>query len=113
MPSPFRFAVLCAFLAAPFAPACNETTGVAPIPSDGLAECEAIYQTCHDPGEALGGRYDECHEIGHANDGEACLEVYEECMELCAAAPLGEGGAGGEAHQEGGAAGHPEGGAGH
>jgi len=113
MPSPFRFAVLFALLVAPFGPACNETTDVATIPSDGTLECSDLVTACHDAGEALHGRYDECHEIGHANDGEACLEVYEECMELCANAPLGEGGAGGEAPHEAGAGGQAEGGAHH
>jgi hypothetical protein len=86
------------------APGCDKTTAVAPL---GQAECRQLGSLCHDPGHDLGGRYEECHDIGHVGDGEACLRVYDECRDLCEAAPHGHAGAGGE----GGGAGHHAGGA--
>jgi hypothetical protein len=79
-----------------FAGACSDTRPVGPI-RDGLAECESMGKLCHDPGVRLGGRYEECHDIGHENVGEECLAHYDECASLCKAAPEGgTGGAGGE-----------------
>jgi hypothetical protein len=77
------------------APGCDNTTGVAPV-RDGTAECLSLGELCHDPGQELGGRYEECHDVGHEADGNECLRVYAECKELCQHAPHGEGGAGGE-----------------
>lgn|SRR5689334_1726962 len=85
-------------------PGCDKTRGVAPL-RDRKAECEELWPLCHDPGQALHGRYEECHEIGHEGDGKACLEVYAECKALCEHAPTGEGGAGGEGGGVGGEAG--------
>jgi hypothetical protein len=104
------FPAFCLVLAgsALAAPGCDKTNGVAPL-RDGQAECESLGELCHDPGHDLGGRYEECHDIGHVGDGTACLEAFEECRDLCEAAPHGHGGAGGE----GGGAGHPAGGATH
>jgi hypothetical protein len=84
--------------------ACDETRPVAPI-HDGQAECEAIGMACHDPGVRFGGRYEECHDIGHEGEGKPCIAAYEECFTLCRAAPSGEGGAGGVPHGESGAGG--------
>ncbi len=89
--------------------ACDETV-VAPL-HDGKAECLELGEKCHEVAEALGGRYEECHETGHDGDGKQCLKVYDECIALCEAAVIPEGGAGG-AGGEGGAGGaHAEGGA--
>jgi hypothetical protein len=85
--------VLCGSVLA--VPGCEKDVDLAPL-RDGKPECIEIYQLCHDPGNALHGRYEECHDIGHTEDGEECLLVYEECKELCENAPPGAGGAGGE-----------------
>jgi hypothetical protein len=69
---------------------------------------------CHGPGSRLGGRYEECHDIGHENVGEECLAHYNECASLCKAAPEGGAGAGGEGgagDSHGGTAGTPSAGA--
>ena len=88
-------------------PLCEQAGG------DGAAECDTIGELCHEPGEVYGGRYEECHDIGHENRGPECKEAYQECFDLCDAVELpghdGEGGAGGESHGasgEGGAGGH-------
>jgi hypothetical protein len=85
--------LLCGGLLA--VPGCEKDVDLAPL-RDGKAECIEIGELCHHAGVELGGRYDECHDIGHTEDGEECLRVYEECKELCEHAPHGEGGAGGE-----------------
>jgi hypothetical protein len=100
---PLRALLVLSLFAAPLAPACDNTV-VAPL-RDGLPECIELGEVCHDPGLVLGGQYDECHDIGHVEDGKACLEVYDECIALCESAHLGEGGAGGESHHEAGAGG--------
>jgi hypothetical protein len=79
---------------------------------DGLAECEHMAQICREPGQRLGGRPEECHDIGHALDGKACLRAYDECAALCGAAPAGEGGGGGEGGASGAEAGALAGGGG-
>jgi hypothetical protein len=89
-------------------PGCDKTTGVAPL---GQAECRTLGSLCHDPGHDLGGRYDECHDIGHEGEGDACLRVYDECRVLCERASHGHAGAGGEGGSDG--AGHHAGGAAH
>lgn len=77
------------------APGCDNTTGVAPL-RDGKPECLGIQDVCRVPGQELGGRYRECDDIGRDDEGRECLRVYDECRELCEAANLGMGGAGGE-----------------
>ena len=80
-------------------PACDDTRPVAAI-HDGTAECEVLGKICHEPGERLGGRYEECHDMGHLNLGKECLKYYDECSELCRAA-AGAGGEGGGGHEAG------------
>jgi hypothetical protein len=81
---------------------CEKETAVA---SDGSEECKELGSTCHEAGEALGGEYEECHIIGHVNDGPDCLQNYSRCIALCENAHFGEGGAGGEHGHEAGAGG--------
>jgi hypothetical protein len=98
--------LLCGGLLA--VPGCDKTTGVAPI-RDGKAECLSLSELCHGPGQELGGRYQDCHNIGHEGEGKACLREYEECRDLCEAAAHGHAGAGGEGgghHAEAGTATH-------
>ena len=90
------FAILLPALAGLLsAPGCDKTTGVAPL-RDGKAECLDLQDLCRVPAQELGGRYRECDDIGRDDEGAECLREYDECKELCEAAPLGMGGAGGE-----------------
>jgi hypothetical protein len=91
------FPAFCLVLAgsALAAPGCDKTTGVAPL-RDGKPECLSLAELCQGPGQELGGRYEECRDIGWEGEGDACLAAFEECRELCDAAPPGQGGAGGE-----------------
>jgi hypothetical protein len=109
-----RSALLLPFLVAPAGTSCDDSREVAPL-KDGTAECDELGELCHDAGDALGGEYEGCHEIGHERVGDVCLANFTRCKELCEGAPLGEGGAGGEgggghaeagAHSEGGTSAH-------
>ncbi|HEY3497563.1 MAG TPA: hypothetical protein VGK73_22855 [Polyangiaceae bacterium] len=95
-PLPCSFAAAALFLAV--VPGCDDTRPIAPI-KDGLPECLSLEDLCHAPGVKFGGRYEECHDIGHVRNGKECLKYYDECSTLCRAA--GEGGEGGGGHEAG------------
>ena len=70
---------------------------------DPVPECADISRVCHDV-DALSEWAATCHEVGHANDAEACAAQRAGCIEHCEAlaAGGGAGGAGGHggAHDE-------------
>lgn len=74
--------------------ACDNPRPVAPL-NNGLAGCKEMRQLCAAPAEAFGGLYTDCLEIGLANVGSRCLDVYDSCVEACQEALMSLGGAGG------------------
>lgn len=47
--------------------------------------CQAIIDACHDVDTGT-GQINECHDIGHEYDDDACEPIEAECVALCAAA---------------------------
>jgi hypothetical protein len=45
--------------------------------------CLEIGQVCQDPGDGGSSLQLECHETGHAREGEACAAIYDDCIALC------------------------------
>ena len=94
-------------LALPLAPACENHHPIAPL-RDGATACEELVTYCEDPAAALGEPYQSCYETGDDGIGNACLDVYYDCIPKCRAAldelgAGGEGGAGGAGGQSGAA----------
>jgi hypothetical protein len=52
----------------------------------GPALCTRLGNVCHAPGEALGGTYADCHELGHAGVAGHCFDRASECLALCRSA---------------------------
>ncbi|MEZ4225550.1 MAG: hypothetical protein R3B13_31650 [Polyangiaceae bacterium] len=71
-------------------------------------DCTAIIEACHLKDTGDPGAINDCHQAAHDNDTATCTSKKVECVALCDAAPLVDGGAGGHA----GAGGHVHGGAG-
>ena len=58
------------------------------VPEDGTPgerACAELGTYCHAFDRGTGDRGDQCHDVGHQGDPEACLEIYDECMEFCQA----------------------------
>jgi hypothetical protein len=101
---------------APLIGACENDVPVVPIP-DGAAACEELVRYCEGPAAALGEPYQSCYDTGTQGDGDACLNVYDQCVTPCydasmslpgnggAAGQSGAAGEGGETNSAGGAAG--------
>lgn len=62
-------------------------------PHEHAESCQNIVDVCHDvdPGS---GRIHECHETAHDEDAAACEPIEAECVALCEAAALADGGTG-------------------
>lgn len=54
------------------------------VPESGEEACVDLAKICH--GFEDDGPLDDCHELGHAFDGDACKEQYVECRTMCEAA---------------------------
>lgn len=69
--------------------------------ADAALVCQVIGELCHaaDSGE---GPAQECHEIGHVGDGEACEAAFDGCMSICIESESGSGGGGGASGEGGG-----------
>src|SRR5688500_8322297 len=67
-----------------------------------VPECDEIASLCH-AAEELSADAASCHEEAHAGDLDVCLQIHDECMDMCQdllglGGAGGQGGAGGAAH---------------
>ncbi len=81
------------------------------IPSEGTEGeimCAELGTLCH-PFDNNDGEFGEqCHDVGHAGDPEACAEIYDECIAFCQA-PIDAGTSdAGTRHPDDASAGHHE-----
>ena len=62
----------------------DEGGGEAGASGDDFGLCSFLASFCHHVEDELG---QECHELGHDGDGDACLDRADECIHHCAEAP--------------------------
>src|ERR1043165_2566760 len=55
------------------------------VDQEGLHMCCELGAYCHPPAGVIASEERQnCHNVGHANDPDACRAIYDDCMVLCA-----------------------------
>lgn len=57
-------------------------------------ECQVLGTLCH-VADASAGPVEDCHQVGHVGNAEACTAQFASCIGTCTGADVGAGGAGG------------------
>jgi hypothetical protein len=60
--------------------------------------CATLGTLCHDYDTGNGDLGDQCHDVGHEGDPEACAEIYDDCVAFCQEHDESDAGDGGHAH---------------
>jgi hypothetical protein len=61
--------------------------------SEASLECQVLGELCH-AADTGGGPADDCHQLGHVGNAEACTARFASCIGTCTGADVGAGGAG-------------------
>lgn len=61
---------------------------------EGSLECQVLGKLCH-VADASPGPAEDCHQVGHVGNAEACTAQFASCIGICTDADVGAGGAGG------------------
>lgn len=68
--------------------------GIAGEPhGEGPVECEALGSICHEGDTGTPSAVGNCHDVGHAGDGDVCKDQFAACITVCVADDTGAGGA--------------------